>query len=318
MARVVPLCHLQIAFFDRVDRAAVSQAGSLEAVQADGPSSRAAMESGWAALPSTLVQAILCRDMETFYKGAQVCKAWNNVTKGKGVGPKAMKIDLTRGESGDSWAICWQKLTKYAPKDLCSLQVFTHWRSVSKRIGNEYFVTMGSPEVFQFCFLLSSFAKLTELDLYHAELQDWSVFNCFPEGLVKLSFSTLSSKSKPRSLRCFDKFNVLRELNLQFRPPDDCVQLVVTDDLSLSNLQHFRVGLGVDLSIHELVEGEVEIVFTDLTLTGVPASCDSVFPVECWAESQHEALDVGDCFFLSNVDSSRLWLDICVDFGYDM
>jgi len=271
--------------------------------------------TGWAALPSTLVQAILCPDMDTFYKGAQVCTAWSNVTKGEGVGPKAMEFNLSRDTRGNSWETCWQKLTKYAPNDLCSLKVCTRWRSVSKTVGKEFFATMGSPEVFRFCSQLSGFAMLTEVHLFHANLQDWSVFNCLPEGLVKLSFSTLTSKSKPRSLRCFDRFNGLRELGLTFCPPDDSDQLVVTDDLSLPNLQCFNVSLGGDFPIFEVVEGNIEIVFTDLTLTGVPVSCDSMFVVNCWAESQHEPLYVGDLFVLSNVDSSRVWLDVWPDFG---
>ena len=252
--------------------------------------------------------------MDTFYKGAQVCTAWSNATKGKGVGPKAMKFDLSRNFSGDSWENCWQKLTKYAPKDLCSLKVSTSWFSVIMTIGKDYFTTMGSPEVFQFCSQLSYYAKLTEVDLYHANLQDWSVFNCLPKGLVNLSFSTLTSKSEPKSLRCFNRLNGLRELSLTFCPPDDSDHLVVTDDLSLPNLQCFNVSLGGDFCSYEVVEGNIKIIFTDLTLTKVPVSCDSMFVVDCWAESQHEPLCVGDLFVLSNVGSSRVWLDVWLDF----
>lgn len=220
-----------------------------------------------------------------------------------------MKFDLLLNTSHDPWATCWQKLAKHAPKDLCSLKVCTPWMSAGW--------TMGSPEVFRFCSQLSVFAMLTELDLYHAELQDWSAFNSLPKGLVKLSFSTLSSKSGPQSLRCFDKLNMLQELHLTFSLADNRDELVVTHDLSLPNLQCFDVRFDGDFSPFELTEGDFKIVFTDLSLTGVPASCDSVFVVTCWAESPVEPLHVQDLFVLSNVDPFRLWFDIWLDILID-
>lgn len=231
-----------------------------------------ACRADWASLELGSCQRILCTDMRTVCKGAQVCQAWMQFTKGNG--PRRMDFstenfgdrqepDKDQAESNRNAVL--GLISRQADNTLEDLTIVTAYdlRGTMQDICNVLHE--------------KSFPVLTTLHIDIGYLYDWEVFKELPVTLKSLYLGSLfltitqdnHNIGECFDLGCFNHLVRLEELSLLLEGNDD-VHSEVTGDLLLPALRsccleraHFYFGN----------DETYDILLTEFTATGLSKSC---------------------------------------------
>ena len=236
----------------------------------------------WAGLPEEVCQKILCTDMQTFCKGAQVCKSWWHHTEAPCIGPQSMDFSaehfwLDDDRADELLEFVLDKVGTCASPSLSSLRIVatSHWDSQD---GMEKICHVVTP---------ASFPCLVKLSINFNSFGDWSLLQLLPITLRELYFGLLDSESYETDGSMFGNL---------------C--------LDLPDLQRCRLSLGADLYNsfqistcfdlprlqHMVFEGngygdDKPVIFADLDPASLPATCAVVCDWDmsfmCSEMSQH-------------------------------
>lgn len=230
---------------------------------------------GGAATPPNVCEQILCYDMETFFVGGSVCKAWHSVISQEGCSPVNMEFGcksdtlLVPSESGFISRVLQNHSKKTEDLCLCAnlvgeaeqyLPLLSHCHALGR-------LALRLPPLTNWHALdnVATSLQYLEVAILHMDASDWE-----PIGAEGPMFEY--------SLVVFNQFHKLEVLELQFlqlqyvgKGYRECSLLPILGDLHLPCLT--SLDLGTECGSPEDGYNDETLVAPDLTFIGVPETC---------------------------------------------
>lgn len=226
----------------------------------------------WAGLPPNVCEQILCYDMETFFVGGAVCKAWHNVISPEGCGPVHMDIGYDAYPEE-------MKFDAKVPNERPFVQKMLEDHASS--ILESLCLCLEYEDIDQHLPLLSQCHALKWMAARSSALTNWHALDNIAASLQYLEVDTLhmdvygiggaEGPTSEYNLVVFNQFHCLEELKLQFAQVQ-CMGDGWRNNVVFPILGDLHLPCLTSLDLTDTHLGN-KLVAPELTFTGIPEAC---------------------------------------------